>query len=69
MTEAAKNMATPTPLDVASIKADFPILSETVYGKPLIFLDSAASAQKPSIVINAPTDQYLCAFILYLQID
>ena len=48
----------PTPLDVAAIRADFPILSQTVYGKPLTFLDSAASAQKPSVVIDAEKDLY-----------
>ncbi len=40
-------------LDVARIRADFPILSQTVRGKPLVFLDSAASAQKPRAVIDA----------------
>jgi cysteine desulfurase/selenocysteine lyase len=39
--------------DVARIRADFPILSQTVRGKPLVFLDSAASAQKPRVVIDA----------------
>ncbi|MGI4939802.1 MAG: aminotransferase class V-fold PLP-dependent enzyme [Janthinobacterium lividum] len=39
--------------DVARIRADFPILSETVRGKPLVFLDSAASAMKPRQVIGA----------------
>jgi cysteine desulfurase/selenocysteine lyase len=39
--------------DVARIRQDFPILSETVRGKPLVFLDSAASAQKPRAVIDA----------------
>lgn len=48
----------PAPLDIAAIRADFPILSETVYGKPLVFLDSAASAQKPSVVINAEKDLF-----------
>jgi cysteine desulfurase/selenocysteine lyase len=41
--------------DVAAIRAQFPILSETVRGKPLVFLDSAASAQKPRAVIDAMT--------------
>ena len=41
------------PLDVAAIRADFPILSQRVRGKPLVFLDSAASAQKPNAVIDA----------------
>jgi len=43
----------PAMLDVASIRADFPILSQTIRGKPLVFLDSAASAQKPRAVIDA----------------
>ena len=38
-------------LDVSRIRADFPILSQTVRGKPLVFLDSAASAQKPRAVL------------------
>jgi cysteine desulfurase/selenocysteine lyase len=40
-------------LDVARIREDFPILRETVRGKPLVFLDSAATAQKPRAVIDA----------------
>jgi cysteine desulfurase/selenocysteine lyase len=43
----------PGQLDVARIREDFPILRETVRGKPLVFLDSAASAQKPRVVIDA----------------
>ncbi len=39
--------------DVDRIRADFPILSQHVHGKPLVFLDSAASAQKPRAVIDA----------------
>jgi cysteine desulfurase/selenocysteine lyase len=42
-----------TGFDVERIRADFPILSERVHGKPLVFLDSAASAQKPRVVIDA----------------
>ena len=41
--------------DVSRIRADFPILSQQVHGKPLVFLDSAASAQKPRAVIQAMT--------------
>jgi cysteine desulfurase/selenocysteine lyase len=41
------------PLDLAAIRKDFPILSQTVHGKKLVFLDSAASAQKPRAVIDA----------------
>jgi cysteine desulfurase/selenocysteine lyase len=40
-------------LDMAAIRAQFPILSQTIRGKPLVFLDSAASAQKPRAVIDA----------------
>jgi len=42
-----------TAYDVEAVRRDFPILSETVYGKPLVFLDSGASAQKPRQVIDA----------------
>ena len=42
-------------LDVARVRADFPILSQTIRGKPLVFLDSAASSQKPEMVIEAMT--------------
>ena len=42
-----------TGYDVERIRADFPILSREVYGKPLTYLDNAASAQKPRQVIEA----------------
>jgi cysteine desulfurase / selenocysteine lyase len=41
------------PLDVERIRRDFPILTQTIRGKPMVFLDSAASAQKPRAVIDA----------------
>jgi len=44
--------------DVERYRADFPILSETVNGKPLVFLDSAASAQKPRQVIDRVSQVY-----------
>ena len=44
--------------DVASVRADFPILSETVHGKPLVYLDSANTSQKPLSVIKATDDYY-----------
>lgn len=44
--------------DVEQVRADFPILEEQVYGKPLIYLDSGASAQKPRQVIDAMTYVY-----------
>lgn len=47
-------ITTPT-FDVARLRRDFPILATTVHGKPLTFLDSGASAQKPRAVIEAMT--------------
>lgn len=44
--------------DVAKIRADFPILSRQVNGKPLVYLDNGASAQKPRAVIDAMTQAY-----------
>ena len=44
--------------DVAKIRADFPILSREVNGKPLVYLDNGASAQKPQVVIDAMTQAY-----------
>jgi cysteine desulfurase / selenocysteine lyase len=45
-------------LDVATLRADFPILSRQVNGKPLVYLDNGASAQKPRVVIDAITTAY-----------
>ena len=45
-------------LDVAKIRDDFPILSKMVYGKPLVYLDNAATSQKPRQVIQALVDYY-----------
>ena len=39
------------PLDVQQVREDFPILRRTVHGKPLVYLDTAASAQRPLAVI------------------
>jgi cysteine desulfurase / selenocysteine lyase len=39
--------------DVNKLRADFPILSREVYGKPLVYLDNAASSQKPQVVVDA----------------
>lgn len=44
--------------DVIKIRKDFPILSKTMNGKPFVFLDSAASTQKPQQVIDAISDLY-----------
>jgi cysteine desulfurase/selenocysteine lyase len=45
-------------LDVARIRADFPILTRSIRGKPLVYLDNAATAQKPRVVIEAETRFY-----------
>src|SRR5512132_2457691 len=42
-----------SPLDVERIRADFPILTRQVNGRPLVYLDNAASSQKPQQVIDA----------------
>ena len=47
-----------SPLDISLIRRDFPILAERPHGKPLVFLDSAASSQKPVQVIDAMDDYY-----------
>lgn len=45
-------------LDVPAIRRDFPILDQTVYGKPLVYLDSAATTQVPECVIARVAEQY-----------
>lgn len=45
-------------MDVARIRADFPILSRTFHGHPLVYLDSAATSQKPRSVLDAETAYY-----------
>ena len=47
-------------LDVAAIKADFPMLSKEIDGKRLVYLDSGATSQKPNAVIDAMDDYYRC---------
>ncbi len=47
-----------TSYDVEAIRKDFPILAREVYGKPLVYLDNGASAQKPQAVIDAVTKAY-----------
>lgn len=51
------NTATRKAFDVQAIRRDFPILSQQVNGKPLVYLDNGASAQKPSVVLDA-MDRY-----------
>jgi len=47
-----------TSLDVERLRSDFPILRELVHGKPLVYLDNAATAQKPEAVIDAVSHYY-----------
>lgn len=50
--------AAPPALDVERIRADFPVLDQEVYGKPLVYLDNAATTQKPRAVIDAVSRFY-----------
>lgn len=50
------------PLDLDAIRAEFPILSREVNGKPLVYFDNAASAQKPNAVLDAMSDQARTAY-------
>ncbi len=45
-------------LDVEALRADFPILERKVHGKRLVYLDNAATTQKPRVVIDALADFY-----------
>ena len=59
VTPAAGTAAGPrTPYDVAAVRRDFPILSRRVHGKPLVYLDNAATTQKPLVVLDAERDVY-----------
>ncbi len=51
-------MSTAAAIDVAALRADFPILGRTVNGAPLVYLDSAATSQKPTAVLDAMDAYY-----------
>lgn len=51
--EAEATQTAHAPFDVERIRAEFPILNQQVHGKPLVYLDNAATAQKPQVVIDA----------------
>ena len=51
-------LITSDPLDAATVKADFPLLARTVHGKPIVYLDSAATSQKPAVVLEAMDHYY-----------
>ena len=48
----------PPPLDVEALRRDFPVLGRSVHGKPLCYLDNAASSQRPRVVIDAISRYY-----------
>lgn len=50
--QLARRLKAESGLDVAAIRADFPILNTSIHGKPLVYLDNAASTQKPKAVID-----------------
>lgn len=56
--DAAPLAAAAPRLDVARLRADFPILQRTVNGRPLVYFDNAATSQKPQAVIDCETDYY-----------
>src|SRR5687768_10574403 len=56
--QAASRKPQAATFDVAKVRADFPILSEIVHGKPLVYLDSANTSQKPLAVIKTTDDYY-----------
>jgi len=57
MTNTDYNTTT-KPLDIQAIRSHFPILSQTVNGKPLVYFDNAATSQKPQVVIDAISKYY-----------
>ena len=54
----SSHIETPT-LDVAALRADFPILKQRIHGKPLVYLDNAATTQKPQEVLDRLTRYYV----------
>lgn len=54
---AGSGTGAPRPLDPHALRADFPILATTVHGRPLVYLDSAATSQKPRVVLET-LDRY-----------
>jgi cysteine desulfurase/selenocysteine lyase len=61
MTIAAKSaqaIGSRPELDVEAVRAEFPILHQTIHGKPLVYLDNAATSQKPRFVLDAISEYY-----------
>mgnify|MGYP002752271102 CR=1 FL=1 len=46
-------------LNIKQIRADFPILARTIYDRPLVYFDNAATTQKPLVVLDAMREEYL----------
>src|SRR5688500_15229232 len=55
---SANPLARNTSFNVAAVRRDFPILHQTINGKPLVYLDNAASSQRPQAVIDAISRYY-----------
>ena len=55
---ANRTTASPQPIDLAAVRSDFPMLDRLVHGRPLVYLDNAATTLKPRSVIQAITDHY-----------
>jgi cysteine desulfurase/selenocysteine lyase len=58
LSHVPRRSASDLPYDVERIRAEFPILAEPIHGKPLVYLDNAATAQKPRAVLDALTAFY-----------
>ena len=58
MTSEPERTASRAAYDVERIRSDFPILSREIHGKPLVYLDNGASAQKPKAVLDAIQNAY-----------
>ena len=56
--ERRENVTAVAPYDVWRVRRDFPILAREVHGKPLVYLDNAATTQKPTLVLDAMADYY-----------
>src|SRR5690606_35639654 len=55
---ASSSIPVRAPLDIEALRAQFPALHQSVHGKPLVYLDSAATALKPNVVIEAVSSVY-----------
>jgi len=58
--QTAAPVSDPVPLDIDSVRGDFPVLDQSVNGKPLVYLDNGATTQKPRSVIEAVSHYYCC---------